>query len=400
MNVWKHSKNSGFRLTPPPDAERAEWVEVEAEKLEAPERVALKIDTLNESFTNKLAEMERRVDSLNAKLLDAGGPGVENGAVRQISLCKLFRGIAMKDWTGAEFERDVVNSPKARALAASTDAAGGYLVPSEYLADQFIPLLRANTFLDKVGARWLMNLKGSPVAMPKQSSGATAYWVDESSLITDSTQGTGQVVLTPRKLACLTKVSNELIVQADPSADAFVREDIARVMALKLDDAVVDGTGSSNEPLGIKGYSGVNTSSATAGTINTLWDMIALCEVDEIDSSDPSCAFIAHPTAWNIVRKAASAAGYPKNYAGAGYVIPDAAVGYPCYKSSQLGANEVIFGKWNDLIVAQWAGFQFRVSQDAGDAFAYDQTWMRATMLVDIGVRHAQSFCYNTVFGT
>lgn len=400
MKVWKHSKNSGFRLTPPPDAERAEWVEVESEKLEAAERVALKIDGLEEKLGARLIDAEKKIDRLNAQLADHAVDRNRDGTVKQVSLTKLFRAIVTKDWSGAEFEREVVSSPKARALATSTDAAGGYMVPAEYLASEFIPLLRAQTLLDKVKARFLTDLRGAPINIPKQSSGGTAYWVADNASITDSTQGTGQLVLMPHKCACLTKISNEFILQANPAAEQFVRDDIAAVLGLAIDLAAFKGSGASGEPLGIYGTSGINTSAATAGTINTLYDIVKECEVDNVNTMDASCAFVTHPTAWNIARKAASAAGYPKQYQGAGYVIPDAAIGWPVFKSSQLGTNDVLFGKFSDLIVAMWGGINFRASQDAGDAFQYDQTWIRATALVDVGVRNAVSFCLNTVFGT
>ena len=39
------------------------------------------------------------------------------------------------------------------------------------------------------------------------------------------------------------------------------------------------------------------------------------------------------------------------------------------------------------------AGISILPSKEAGDAFAKNQTWIRIITDVDIGLRHAESFC-------
>jgi HK97 family phage major capsid protein len=62
-----------------------------------------------------------------------------------------------------------------------------------------------------------------------------------------------------------------------------------------------------------------------------------------------------------------------------------------------LGAGgnetEIYLGNWQELIVGQWAGISILPSKEAGDAFAKNQTWIRIITDVDIGLRHAESFC-------
>lgn len=398
-HVYHNTETGAYRVSEPPADERENWERVEVETLDPAVRTGLKVEKLSEDITRKLAALEKRLDETNARTL--GAAQTADAKPKPISLCRLFRAAATGDWSKAEYEREVVSSPEARALSASVDTAGGYMVPSQYLADEFVPLLRSNTVLDKIGAKFLTGLRGSPINIPKQSSGATAYWVAEAASITDSTQGTSMISLTPRKLAGMTKVSNELLLQATPSAEEFVRTDLAAVLARALDLAAFKGSGASGQPLGVYYQTtAINTNSATTGSVGTVWDMIYANEADNVDMNAPSCGIVCHPNAWNVLRKAATDAGYPKSYGGAGYTLLEEAVGLPVYKSSQLGTNDVLVGKFDDLIVAEWAGMNFLASQHAGDAFQYDQTWMRATMLVDIAVRHSQSFCLNTVFGT
>jgi len=58
--------------------------------------------------------------------------------------------------------------------------------------------------------------------------------------------------------------------------------------------------------------------------------------------------------------------------------------------------TEIYFGNWQELVVGQWAGIEILPSKEAGDAFAKNQTWIRIITDVDIGLRHAESFCLGT----
>jgi HK97 family phage major capsid protein len=79
------------------------------------------------------------------------------------------------------------------------------------------------------------------------------------------------------------------------------------------------------------------------------------------------------------------------------------AVGYPILASTQIPTNlskgtstncsELYFGNWSDLLIGQWGGLSILASPHAGDAFAKDMTWVRVTMVVDVAVRHPESFC-------
>ena len=51
----------------------------------------------------------------------------------------------------------------------------------------------------------------------------------------------------------------DLLLQSSIDVEAMIRDDIAKVIATKLDNAAIYGSGSSNEPLGIKDTTGVGT---------------------------------------------------------------------------------------------------------------------------------------------
>jgi len=76
-----------------------------------------------------------------------------------------------------------------------------------------------------------------------------------------------------------------------------------------------------------------------------------------------------------------------------------AILGWPFQTTTQIpntlgsgNKSEVYFGNWADLIIGMWGGMRLKASDEAGTAFASDQTWVRAIMDVDAGIRRQESF--------
>jgi len=145
-----------------------------------------------------------------------------------------------------------------RDLNVGAATAGGNLVATELDAGSFIDLLRNASALDQAGATVLTGLTGN-VAIPRQSGAATAYWVAESGSPTESQQTVDQVSLVPRTVAAYTDFSRRLMIQSSIDVENMVRNDLASVIALKIDYAGLYGTGASSEPLGLKNTTGIGT---------------------------------------------------------------------------------------------------------------------------------------------
>ena len=80
--------------------------------------------------------------------------------------------------------------------------------------------------------------------------------------------------MTPKTIGAFVDYSRRLLLQSSIDVESMIRDDIARVIATKLDNAAIYGSGSSNEPLGIKDTTGVGTSTIT--TFGTFAEYIAL----------------------------------------------------------------------------------------------------------------------------
>jgi len=136
--------------------------------------------------------------------------------------------------------------PVTRALAAGTGASGGFIVPPDYM-NEIIEFLRPLARVRAASPRMLPMPRGTLV-LPGQASQATAYYGSETSAITASSQTLKQVVATYKKLSALVPITNDMMRYADPAVDAFVRDDLVKVLALKEDAAFLLGDGTQGTP--------------------------------------------------------------------------------------------------------------------------------------------------------
>ncbi len=122
----------------------------------------------------------------------------------------------------------------------SVNTTGGYLVPAQLDAD-IIALI--NTYgLARQLAR-VTPMTSDVLNRPRRTGGLTATWEGESDAIAESTKSWDNVSLIAKKLAVITRISNELNEDAIISvANDLVRE-IAIAFAQKEDEAYFTGNG-------------------------------------------------------------------------------------------------------------------------------------------------------------
>jgi len=285
-----------------------------------------------------------------------------------------------------------------KALGIDPDTAGGYLVPVEQ-SNQVIELLRASAKVLPLCRTLPMN--SATLSIPTQTGGATAYWVGENASITDSEQTFGQKLLVAKKLGVFVKVSNELLEDSDPAIDAVIREDIARVSALAVDSAILTGSGINGEPLGILGSGATATPLNAAPTYDTLSAAVSRVEVENV-MEEPTWQWVFSPREKDTLRQLEDTAGN-LIYAGPGAYqqaaagpLPGTLLGFPWQTTTQIAVDansetRMFFGQWQDVIVGQRKTLEIMASSEAGDAFQYDQTWIRAVLRLDVVLRHPES---------
>lgn len=286
-----------------------------------------------------------------------------------------------------------------RDLVVGTATAGGHTVSTDLLASSFIELLRNAMAVEGLGARILTDLNGN-LAIPRQTGGATAYWVAESGAPTESQQAFDQVALTPKTVGAFTDMSRKLLLQSSIDVEAFVRADLARTIGLAIDLAAINGSGASNQPTGIMQTSGIGSVvGGTNGAAPDWADIIGLETEVAVDNADiGSLAYLTNAKVrgkLKLTEKFSGTNGQPiwgddNRLNGYGARVSNQ-VPSDLDKGSSTGVcSAVLFGNWNDLIIGMWSGLDLMI--DPYTSSTSGTVRVVALQDCDIAVRHAQSF--------
>ena len=336
--------------------------------------------------------------------------GLTQKEVREYSFLRAMNALANPGdraaWEAAAFEREVSEAgAKAagkssrgifvpseilrnkRDLTAGTNNAGGFTVATDLLAASFIEMLRNRAVVMRAGATMLSGLVGN-VAIPKQSAAATAYWVAENSAPTESQQTLAQVTMNPKTVGAWTDISRRLLNQSSIDVEAMVRRDLSSVIALAIDAAALYGSGSSNQPTGIKNQTGVNTKDFAA-TNPTFAELVAMETEVATDNADiGTMVYLFNPAQRGALKTTEKATNTAQFVWEPGNTVN----GYRTETSNQVTAGDVFFGNFADLLIGMWAGLDLMVDPYSGSTAGTVR--VVALQDIDIAVRNAVSFCY------
>lgn len=332
----------------------------------------------------------------------------------EFSFVRFLRAQVNKDWAQAPYEKWCLDKTRKKALSYGTTTAGGYVVDSQYLPQEFIENLYAAMVLRRGGARFLP-CTGAPVNIPAMTAGGTAYWVAENATLTPADQTFNQVQLTPKWCIGRTQLSEFLVQTSAPAAESIVREDLARVIGVEVDKQCIVGTGTTNKPYGI-------INSQSPGTLNTYdigtnggaftlagaHSMLYELEYDKIPTDN--LFWIMHPRTWNTIRQFQTENYSTQTSGGDYYFRPDVTqretrmlLGYPVYTTTSLSIaltkgsgsalGYVILVRGPDVLIGEWGAIDIRVTDVGGDAWAKNMIEVKATYTMDTALRRAESAC-------
>lgn len=281
-----------------------------------------------------------------------------------------------------------------RDWTAGDSSAGGRLVGSEIMGNQFIDVLRNNLYCAANGATMLGGLRGN-VSIPKKLTTTSAYWKAETVETDESTGTVGQLNGTPHAVSIFTEYSKELLMQASLDVEQMVRFDIAETLGVEIDRAALNGTGASGEPVGILNQTGLNQ--VTFGGAPTWAKVLNFKTKLAEDNADRGrLARMSTPAVeekWKSTLKETADAG-------AGYLWnPDQETvnRFPIRVTNQLSNGKVIFGNWTDLVLLSWGILD--VQPDPYTKARQRLIGLTVTDWVDVIVRRPESFCVSTDSG-
>lgn len=266
---------------------------------------------------------------------------------------------------------------------------GSNLVETQLMDGSFIEILRNRTTIMQMGTS-MGGLVGN-VDIPKQTGGATAYWLGEGDDATEGTPTIGQIELSPKTLAAYTDLTRRLMMQSTPDAEGIVRRDLVNAVAQALDYAGFYGSGTANQPRGLKNYTGINAKdfAATNPTFAELVEMESLIAADNADLGQ--MGYIVNALMRGHLKTTAKfGSGTESTIWEPGNTVN----GYRTEVTNQVATGDVFFGNFADLIIGLWGGLDLTVdpyslSKSGGVRIVVFQD-------VDFALRRVESICYGS----
>lgn len=285
----------------------------------------------------------------------------------------------------------VPNDVLRRDLTVGVPSAGGNLVGTNLLVGSFIELFRNRLALANAGVTVLNGLTDN-IAIPRQTSAATAYWIGEGGSPTESQQAVDQVNMSPKGLAAFTDYSRRLLLQSSIDVENMIRDDFVRIMALEADRAGLYGIGGANQPLGLLNTTGIGAQTITGtGTFAEYIGMETDLGVANADAG--SLRYIVNATTRGGLKsteKATNTAQFVYERMNG----QDEINGYPVIVSNQLQSNDCVFGDFSQMVMGFWSGLDLMVDPYAGATAG--NVRIIAMQDMDIAVRQPTAFCYGT----
>lgn len=297
---------------------------------------------------------------------------------------------------GAFIPFDVLDDSHQKREVTVGAGTGDQLVANNLLAGSFIDLLRSKMPLVRDGHVKMMSGLVGDVSIPKLLTGAAAYWVGESEAATTSDPTFGQIAMTPKTISANTEMSRKFLMQSTPNGESIIRNELAQRMALGLHQALINGTGASNQPTGLLNTTGLGvTAIGTNGGVLT-WDLLValIKEIETDDAEDGSLIHLTNPAVKAQLMTT-------KADAGSGIYLSDK-IAYPLFTTNQMPSNltkgtataicsSLILGSFREnLMLGLWSGLDVIVDPYSKSSEAVTKIVMHQD--ADIAVREIKAF--------
>jgi HK97 family phage major capsid protein len=284
----------------------------------------------------------------------------------------------------------------------ATSSLGGASVQTDILS--LIDILRNKMMVRQLGATVLSGLSGN-ISFPRHIVANTMAWEGEnpSTAHAHSAATLDNVTLSPKTAMASSAYSRQLLIQSSFDVGSFVQNDLANVLALGLDLAAIDGTGSANQPTGIMRQTNVTTivhTGTAAGGIPTFAEMVGYeTAVADSNADIGNMAFLSTPGVRGKLKTVLKS-----TTAGSAYIWEgdNTINGYRAYASKQVPsgltygtsttvAHGIVFGVWSELLIGEWGG-ALEVIVDPYTSANQNMVNITQMLLADIAVKHPKAF--------
>jgi HK97 family phage major capsid protein len=312
-----------------------------------------------------------------------------------------------------------------KALSSQNTPLGGWTLPKD-VASSVIGMLRDALIFSRLGAQ-VWPVPNRTLQIPKQLTDGTAYWIGENTTLNTADFIGGAVELVLKQVGAGVVLPNNLLnTSVQARVNQLVQETLVAQIRLAQEYAYLFGvgavpTGTNNtgaQPRGIVNTTGVKsfgvgadidgtTNAAANGDAPTLTDFSrALGMIERLTNVDvgQGFAWVAHNGLRGTLREMADGVGrqYFVENVATDKGNTDMLYGYPIVYTNAVpttltvGTSDdctyVIGGVWRHMIIGEGTNIAMDSSQQAGDAFWKNQTYVRAIADCDCNFEYPEAF--------
>lgn len=330
--------------------------------------------------------------------------GLSKKEMSRYRIGNIVRAALTGDWGGAALELEASRaiaaalgrSPKGvfipyeiqtEARATITSGGGGAsLVGTKHDAASFVDVLRNAMVLRKLGARVLTGLNQA-VSIPRQTAASTVAWLTPQGTAPAQGEPTfDSLSLSVKTVGCLAKMTREAALLSNPALEGLLVSDIGQALAIGLDKAGLQGTGANGQPTGIIGTAGIG---AVDGTGGMTWADAIEFQSDVLANNVmlDNTAYLSTPAVWGALKARVKVPGEAQ-----GFMIEanDTMSGRPFIPTAQMPANNILFGDFSEVIIAEFG--QLDILVNPYEEGSKGIVGINAFLSADVGVRRPVAF--------
>jgi len=284
--------------------------------------------------------------------------------------------------------------PKSRALDVATEGTDTVQTTIRDL----IPALRPSLVVEMAGATMITGNTGN-LQFPRKSATGSYAWEGETDAGAAVTPTFDNISLSPNRLGGYTDYSKQFFFQTDAfQSDQMVTRNLEQNIGEGVDDAAIEGNGT-NEPTGVTTTAGIGSVAiGTNGGAPTYTHVIDLeTDITTANAFRGKMGYVSTPGVIGKLKTTLLDAG-----SGQFVLWQDQRElnGHPYFSSTLVPSDltkgtgtalhAIIFGNWEEMIVANWAGVDIVV--DIYTLAANAQVRILANSWWDVGIQHPLSF--------
>jgi len=262
----------------------------------------------------------------------------------------------------------LVKATVAAGTTASNNWAGDLVGTETSVFADFVEFLRPQTIIGRFGAGGVPALRTIPFRVPlvSQTGAGAGYWVGEGKPKPLTAFDFNRTTLTPLKVANIAVLSEEVIRDSNPSAEAIIRDQLAAALVARLDTDFIDPAKTAVS--GVSPASITNGAEAIAATTYADADDVRLdlrsVFQKFIDADNPPLAGVWVMSHTNALALSliTNGLGQPE-FPGIG-LMGGTLMGLPVICSEYVGTNVVLVNA-SDIYVGDEGGIAVDMSREA-----------------------------------